>query len=168
MNQIIVDVSLMLRGWFECFKPQLPHDIPPPGKTDLPAGDREACCDTKPAGQGVPKPTVIHFGLLLRSGLSACNKPLSRGVSRLAGQTLLGGRGEANHYSHRNFHSNARIVSVNSSSTVNARGRRPCFTAKSMTISRERRLASMPKRSGSRSGTPVAAKEVALASWNRR
>jgi hypothetical protein len=79
---------------------------------------------------------------------------------------LLGG--EVNRYSHRNFHSSARIVSVNNSSTVNARGRRPCFTAKSITISRERRLASMPKRSGSRSGTPVAAKEAALASRNRR
>lgn len=64
--------------------------------------------------------------------------------------------------------SSARMVSPNSSSTVNRRGSSPCLTAKSMMVSSERRLASMPKRSGSRSGTAVLAKNASLASRNTR
>jgi uncharacterized protein with GYD domain len=61
-----------------------------------------------------------------------------------------------------------RMISLNSSSTETWCGRSPCLTAKSMTISSERRLASMPKRSGSSSGMPVSANEAALASRNTR
>jgi hypothetical protein len=64
--------------------------------------------------------------------------------------------------------SSARMVSLNSSSTLNRRGRSSCLTAKSMTISSERRLASMPKRSGSSSGMPVSANDASFASRNRR
>jgi hypothetical protein len=62
----------------------------------------------------------------------------------------------------------ARMVSPNSSSTANRRINSPCLTAKSMTISSERRFASMPKRSGSSAGTPVWANAACLASRNSR